>query len=222
MQPRSQHPQNLVYHTPSDVQAILATLGLRQCVEMGIAQAWQERLSLVGTAYPQKLIGLHSWGRFIQAMREAPRDADSPITYVGKHQSGMELLQSSDGERVIKVHAGGPGTGDPEALTPTNANRLGSGTNILVNQLALPTLERELWVLLTNWGKTGFKGELMKVVGISDKGYLIGTDRIMLNPDTLHATPANDTSVRDEALSAEDTFDTDENDDTGFPVDPID
>ena len=61
----------------------------------------------MGTAYPQKLIGLHSWGKFNQAMREAPRDADSPVTYIGKHEKGMELLVSTDGERVIKVHAGG-------------------------------------------------------------------------------------------------------------------
>ena len=209
MQQHPQQPQNLVYRTPPEVRSILATLGLFQCVVMAIAQAWQERMSLLGTAYPQKLIGLHSWGKFVQAMREAAIGVDSPVTYVGKHQNGMELLQSTDGKRVIKVHAGCRGTGDPDAPTPTNANPLGSGTYALVNQLALPSYERDLWVLLTTWGPTGFSGELMKVVGISGNGYLIGNDRIMLNADTLRAVSADDTSSRDE------------DDDTGFPVDPI-
>ena len=115
----------------------------------------------------------------------------------------MELLVSTDGERVIKVHAGGPGTGDPDAPTPTNANPLGAGTHMLVNQLALPSFERELWVLLTSWGTTGFKGELMRVVGISGNGYLIGTVRTMLNADTLQAVSTDGISE-------------DENDDTGF------
>jgi hypothetical protein len=204
-----QQEQDLVYRTPDQVERILSTMGLGQCVVMGIAQAWQERISLLGTAYPQKLIGLHSWGRFNQAMREAPRNTDDPVTYVGKHLKGMELLQSTDGKRVIKVHAGSWGTGDPDAPTPTNANPLGSGTHTLVNQMALPTLEREFWVLLTNWERTGFRGELMKVVGISENGYLIGTIRIMLNADTLQPISTDGASGRDES------------DDTGFPVEPI-
>ena len=210
MQQYGRHQERRISQTPQDVRNRLGGEGLMltERVMQAIAMTLHERITLQGTGYPRGAIGIHSWAKCVQALRDASdasiEDVQStalPTEYFAKQDHRMELLVSADGRRIVKVHAGNAGAGDPDSMNPSNSRPLGPGTFNLHRQLALPNFERELWVLLTRWEPTGFFGELLHVASISPSGFIDDWyEHIMLNPYALASIQLDDEMDDDEGF----------------------
>ena len=208
MQQYARHQERRISQTPQDVRNRLGDTGLMltERIVQAIARTLQERIILQGTGYPRGAIGIHSWAKCIQGLRDASfEDVQSTAlstAYSAKQDHRMELLVSADDRRIVKVHAGNAGAGDPDNMNPSNSRRLGAGTSNLHRQWALPTFERELWVLLTRWEPTGFFGELMHVASISSSGFIDDWhERIMLNAYMLPPIQFDDQMDEDEGFA---------------------
>jgi hypothetical protein len=198
--------KTVLYHTPTDVHAALARLGLSEAVLLeAVMQGYLARSNCTPN-HPPMHAPLVAWGEVVRALR----DGLAPDGWVRDNGDNAPRTVHPGGRISIIVATGNEATGTPGAAPATKSPKGATTIDALaVNRLQLPLpgmgpescdLKDEeekptTWILLVHWGQGEIRCELSLPLDLDDQGRVtIWRERILLratplDPDTVDVAP---------------------------------